>query len=59
MSNVVSMWSDIEDDVLVTFVEKTVMNKTVEVMDTETIENSNARALWSIANLKTKQTTSR
>ena len=36
------MWSDIEGDVLVTFVEKIVMNNTIEAMDTETVENNNS-----------------
>ena len=39
------MWSDIEDGVLVTFVEKTVMNNTVEAIDTETVENNNAEGV--------------
>ena len=39
------MWSDIEDDVLLTFVEKTVMNNIVEAMNTETVENNNAEGI--------------
>ena len=42
LCNVVSMWSDIEGDVLVTYVEKIVMNNTIEAMDTETVENNNS-----------------